>query len=161
MKDNTDATRLGNGEIALRVDDALYAASMLEELADYSSAEKGKKARLMEVAALIRNRCRELETMNGDVDLSEKDVENKFADIICEYLGVTPERCTENAVLSEDLGADGLDVIEIAMAVEEAFTVHLDLDESNLTENSTYGDYLDYVKSVVLKKNAAANAKGE
>ena len=116
----------------------------------------------MEVAALIRNRCHDLETMNGDVDLSEKDVEDKFADIICEYLGVTPERCTENAVLSEDLGADGLDVIEIAMAVEEAFLVHLDLlDELNLTENSTYGDYLDYVKSVVLKKNATINTKGE
>jgi len=46
-------------------------------------------------------------------------------DIIIEQLGVKREQLTPDARLTEDLGADSLENVEIAMAVEDYFGISL------------------------------------
>lgn len=43
--------------------------------------------------------------------------------VLVDHLGVTPEQVTETASLVDDLGADSLDAIEIAMCLEEEFGI--------------------------------------
>ena len=48
-------------------------------------------------------------------------VEEKVKQIIAKHLGIEPDRVTESASFTDDLGADSLDAVEIAMAFEEKF----------------------------------------
>ena len=56
----------------------------------------------------------------------------KIIEIISDHLGLDPKQCTPNSHISNDLGADSLDVIEIAMALEEAFDILIPDDEAYL-----------------------------
>ncbi len=47
----------------------------------------------------------------------------KLQDIIVEELGVDKEEVTLEANLTDDLGADSLDAVELIMAIEEAFEI--------------------------------------
>ncbi|MCK4463884.1 MAG: acyl carrier protein, partial [Candidatus Omnitrophica bacterium] len=46
----------------------------------------------------------------------------KIKSIIAEQLGVKAEEVTDNAKFVEDLGADSLDLVELIMSLEEAFS---------------------------------------
>ena len=48
-------------------------------------------------------------------------VEEKVKQIIAKHLGIEPDRVTESASFTDDLGADSLDTVELAMAFEEEF----------------------------------------
>ena len=50
-------------------------------------------------------------------------------EIISEELGVDPAQVTESADLAKDLGADSLDVVELAMALEDQFGLDIITDE--------------------------------
>jgi len=50
---------------------------------------------------------------------------DKVKEIICEELGIEADVVTLEASLSDDLGADSLDAIELIMAVEEKFDVEI------------------------------------
>lgn len=47
----------------------------------------------------------------------------KLQDIIVEELGVDKEEVTLEASLSDDLGADSLDAVELVMAIEDEFDI--------------------------------------
>jgi acyl carrier protein len=47
----------------------------------------------------------------------------KLQDIIVEELGVDKSEVTIDASISEDLGADSLDAVELVMAIEEEFDI--------------------------------------
>ena len=69
----------------------------------------------------------------------------KVRDIIVETLGCDAEQVTPEASLSEDLGADSLAAVELAMALEEA--VGVKIEDSALAEMKTVGDVLKYLES--------------
>ncbi len=50
---------------------------------------------------------------------------DKVKEIICEELGIEADLVKMEASLSDDLGADSLDAIELIMAVEEKFDVEI------------------------------------
>ena len=50
---------------------------------------------------------------------------NRVAEIIVEQLGVSPEEISPEASFMDDLGADSLDIVELVMAMEEAFEVEI------------------------------------
>lgn len=56
------------------------------------------------------------------------DVSEWVKDTLCEYLGADPERIKPEADIVADLGADSLDMVELVMAVEDAFDTEV-LDE--------------------------------
>ena len=69
----------------------------------------------------------------------------KMRDIIVETLGCEAEQVTPEASLTEDLGADSLASVELAMALEEA--TGISIEDSALAEMKTVGDILNYLNS--------------
>ena len=75
--------------------------------------------------------------------------EAKIIDIIANQLGVDKEMVTPAANIVDDLGADSLDVVELVMALEEAFDT--EIPDEDAEKIRTVQDIFDYVK-----KKAAA-----
>ncbi|NNN20283.1 MAG: acyl carrier protein [Acidimicrobiaceae bacterium] len=53
----------------------------------------------------------------------------KFRSCAVEVLGVEPEQVTLEARFAEDLDADSLDLVELVMALEEAFDITVEESE--------------------------------
>lgn len=67
----------------------------------------------------------------------------KVTDIISNQLGVDKEIVTPEANVVDDLGADSLDVVELVMALEEAFD--LEIPDEDAEKIRTVKDILDYI----------------
>lgn len=78
------------------------------------------------------------------IAMSEKSIEEKVSEIICEQLGVTPEQVTLEAKFIEDLGADSLDTVELVMAFEEEFSIEVPDEEAEKLQS--VGDVVRYVE---------------
>ena len=76
--------------------------------------------------------------------MSEKSIEEKVKDIIVEQLGVNAEQVTTNASFIEDLGADSLDTVELAMAFEEEFGV--EVPDEDAEKLQSVGDVIKYIE---------------
>ncbi|MCL2096046.1 MAG: acyl carrier protein [Oscillospiraceae bacterium] len=69
----------------------------------------------------------------------------QIVDIISKQLKTEPEEITPETNITEDLGADSLDIVELLMSIEEAFGVSVpDEDVQGL---KTIKDIVDYVES--------------
>jgi acyl carrier protein len=53
------------------------------------------------------------------------DIKEKVKQIICEQLSVAEEDVVPEASFVDDLGADSLDLVEMIMAMEEAFDISI------------------------------------
>ena len=74
-------------------------------------------------------------------------IETKVSEIIAEQLGINEDDITAESSLSEDLGADSLDIVEVVMALEEEFEVDISDDEAEKCD--TVGDFT----ALVTKKS--------
>lgn len=63
--------------------------------------------------------------------------------IVAEQLGVDPNEVTEDASILDDLGADSLDVVELVMAIEEAYDI--EVPDEDVESMRTIGDMERYV----------------
>ena len=70
----------------------------------------------------------------------------KIKTIIANELGIDEEKVTLEARLSEDLGADSLDAVELIMAIEDEFDIEVN-DEAAQTIQKVK-DIVDYVEKV-------------
>ena len=68
---------------------------------------------------------------------------DQVKEIIVEELSVDANLVTMEARLSEDLGADSLDTVELVMALEEEFSTEIADDEAE--KLTTVGKTVDYV----------------
>ncbi len=73
------------------------------------------------------------------------NVEEKVRDIICTQLEVSPEQVKPEASFTEDLKADSLAVVELVLALEEAFKVEIPDEETE--QIKTVGDAVAYIKA--------------
>ena len=88
--------------------------------------------------------------MTGEVE-KEKNVESKgtesieerVTNIVCEQMGVSRDKVTRETSFVNDLGADSLDVVELMMALEEAFDI--EVPDDDLESMRTIGDVQRYV----------------
>ena len=72
---------------------------------------------------------------------------DKIKDIIVEQLDVEEDAVTMEASITEDLGADSLDVVDLVMSIEESFDVEIPDEE---VENiKTVGDIGKYIENKV------------
>lgn len=72
---------------------------------------------------------------------------DKIKDIIVEQLDVEEDAVTMEASITEDLGADSLDVVDLVMSIEESFDVEIPDEE---VENiKTVGDIVKYIENNV------------
>ena len=70
---------------------------------------------------------------------------DKVKKIIVDQLDVEEEKVTAEASITEDLGADSLDVVDLVMSIEEEFDIEIP-DEA--VENiKTVGDIVSYIES--------------
>lgn len=72
------------------------------------------------------------------------EVFERVKKVVVEELSVKPEEVVESASFQEDLGADSLDVVEIAMAFESEFDI--DIPDDDLSQIKTVGDATNYIK---------------
>ena len=72
------------------------------------------------------------------------DPEQRVAEIIVDQLGITREEVVPEASFIDDLGADSLDIVELVMAMEEAFEV--EIPDEDVERIQTIGDAIAYVR---------------
>lgn len=65
--------------------------------------------------------------------------------MIAENLGVNEDAITEGATFKEDLGADSLDLFELAMALEDEFSIEIPTED--LEQIATVGDVVQYINA--------------
>ena len=70
---------------------------------------------------------------------------DKVKEIIVDTLSCDEEKVTLEATLSDDLGADSLDAVELNMALEEAFEISIPDEE--LANFKTVNDIVTYVEN--------------
>jgi len=73
------------------------------------------------------------------------DVAAEVRDILVFHLGADERRLTDDARLTEDLGADSLDVVEIVMSCEEKFAIAI--PNRVATRLTTVGDAVRFIES--------------
>ena len=68
-----------------------------------------------------------------------------------------PDQVTPNASLVHDLGMDELDIVQLAMALEDCFTVDEVTDaEAESLQQATVAQVVDLVKAKLAKKGKAS-----
>jgi acyl carrier protein len=75
------------------------------------------------------------------------DIAAAFRDILVFHLGAEEAQLADDARLAEDLGADRLDLVEIAMSCEERFNI--DIPNRVATRLATVGDAVRFVEAQV------------
>ena len=79
------------------------------------------------------------------------DVAERVKKIVVEHLGVEEDKVVENASFIDDLGADSLDIVELVMAMEEAFD--LEIPDEDAETLRTVGDAIGYMKKRAAESN--------
>ncbi|PSQ96402.1 MAG: acyl carrier protein [Bacteroidetes bacterium SW_9_63_38] len=75
------------------------------------------------------------------------DIEDTVKSIIVEKLGVDESDVTSDASITNDLGADSLDTVELIMEFEKEFDLTIPDEEAE--EIATVGDATDYLNEKV------------
>ena len=77
-------------------------------------------------------------------------MEEKVKQIITDQLAVNKYDVTPEALLIDDLGAGSLDLLELVMALEEAFDI--DIPDEDAKRFVTVGDVVKYVEGKVKER---------
>lgn len=81
--------------------------------------------------------------------MTAEQVASKVKEVIVEQLGVDEAQVEGKASFVEDLGADSLDIVELVMALEEAFEMEIPDDDTE--KITTVQNAIDYI---VAKKKS-------
>lgn len=79
--------------------------------------------------------------------MSPDEIESKVKEIICQQLEVSPEQLRPEASFVDDLKADSLAVVELVLALEEAFKI--EIPDEDTEQIKTVQDAVDYIKNHV------------
>ena len=76
--------------------------------------------------------------------VSADEIFDKVQDIIAEQFSVNKEEVTQDSLLEDDLGADSVDLVDLAVTLEQEFNLE-ETEESVLSAIKTVGDVVDYI----------------
>ena len=76
-----------------------------------------------------------------------ENIEEKVTKIVAEQFEVSAEKITMKSLFMDDLKADSLSVVELVLAIEEAFG--LEIPDDDAEKIKTVGDVVNYVKARV------------
>ncbi|MCD7800238.1 MAG: acyl carrier protein [Ruminococcus sp.] len=69
---------------------------------------------------------------------------DKVKEIVAEQLDVAEDEITMEAVITDDLGADSLDVVDLVMNLEDAFSI--EIPDEAMADIKTIGDIVAYIE---------------
>ena len=69
----------------------------------------------------------------------------KVSEIIVDQLECDKDEVTMEASITEDLGADSLDVVDLVMSIEESFDI--EIPDEDVEGIKTVGDIVKYIES--------------
>lgn len=75
--------------------------------------------------------------------MAEKSTFERVRDIVVEQLGIEADEVSMDSSITEDLGADSLDVVELIMAFEEEFGGEITDEQSKAM--ATIGDVVTHL----------------
>ena len=70
---------------------------------------------------------------------------DKIREIIVDQLDVDEDKVTNDANITEDLGADSLDVVDLVMSIEESFD--LEIPDEEVENIKTVGDIVKFIEA--------------
>ena len=76
--------------------------------------------------------------------MTNEEIFNTMQDLVAEQFAIEPEEVSMESSFEEDLGADSVDLVELVMAMEEAFEVG-ETQEDELGTLKTVGDAVNYI----------------
>jgi acyl carrier protein len=82
--------------------------------------------------------------------IQRQEIEEEVKAVLSNKLKVSPEQLRPNVRLIDDLGVDSLDLLLIAMEVEEKY--HLRIPDTLLHSSPTFGEIVDLVCDTLNKK---------
>ncbi len=86
------------------------------------------------------------------------DVSERVRQIVVEQLDVDPIEVTPEASFINDLGADTLDCVELAIKIECEFNI--DIPDDVLEEIVTFGDMVKYIEKQILQQARRVQISG-
>ncbi len=72
--------------------------------------------------------------------------EDRIKKLITNRLGIEEEQIARDKLLTDDLGADSLDIVELVMGVEEEFGI--EIPDSEMEKVKTVGDVIEAVERI-------------
>ena len=73
------------------------------------------------------------------------NISGRVKEIIVKHLGIDPDKVTEDANFIDDLGADSLDTVELAMSFEEEFGC--EIPDEAAESMFTVGDVIKFLET--------------
>ena len=70
---------------------------------------------------------------------------DKVKEIIVDQLDADENDVTQDASITDDLGADSLDVVDLVMSIEEEFDI--EVPDEEVANMKTVGDIVKYIES--------------
>ena len=80
--------------------------------------------------------------------MTKEEVRLKVVEITKEKLGIEESRITDDAQYVKDLGADSLALVDITMALEDAFGTSI--PDEDIEKIASVGQTVDYVMSHIV-----------
>lgn len=77
------------------------------------------------------------------------NTKDKVIDIVCEQLGISRDKVTEETSFINDLGADSLDTVELVMEFEDEFDINIPDEDAEKIQ--TVGDAIKYIDEHIDK----------
>ena len=77
-------------------------------------------------------------------------VEKRVREVIIDTLGVKPEKIEPKSSLTDNLGADSLDTVDVVMSLEKEFKIEISNEDAE--KLLTVGDIIDYIKKRLKKQ---------
>ena len=74
-----------------------------------------------------------------------ESIEAKVREIVAEQLQISADEINLDSSFIDDLGADSLDIVELVMAMEDAF--QMDIPDEEAEKIQTVRNAIDYIKS--------------
>ena len=71
-------------------------------------------------------------------------IRERVIDIVCEQMGASKEKVTEETSFINDLGADSLDTVELVMEFEDEFDINIPDEDAEKIQ--TVGDAIRYIE---------------
>ena len=72
-------------------------------------------------------------------------IETRINQIIADQLGLNDDEVSSDSTLSDDLGSDSLDLVELILALEEEF--QMEIDDEDVKKFKTVKNIVDFISN--------------